>query len=45
MEKPERNKRKTEFKRVIEGCTRGEFAEINRELNPSYYSLVFLFIF
>ena len=41
--KKQRNKRKTRFKREIEGYTRGEFAEINQELSHSYFSLVFLF--
>ena len=41
--KIQRNERKTWFKRETKGWTRGEFAEINWELSPSYYSLVFLF--
>ena len=43
MGKTQRNKRKTRFKREINGCTRGKIAEINWEFNPSYPSLVFVF--
>ena len=41
--KTQRNKRKTRLKREIKGCTRGEFTEINWELNHSYSSLAFSF--
>ena len=41
--KTQRNKRKTRFNREIKGCTKGELAKINWELNPSYSSLVFSF--
>ena len=41
--KTQRNKRKTRFKREIKGCTRGEFTEINWELNHSYSSLILVF--
>ena len=34
---------RTGFKREIKGCTKGEFAEINWELNPSYSSIVLMF--